>query len=113
MLKSIRAKLLIFSFSLILVAVVPVVMAVNVQINKSFRETYLDNVAQQVKGIEEMLEVFYDDLDRNLDTFATHSKIMQADSSVTSYAKTTEKTAMTPSENGGIEQQIYEEFDNY
>lgn len=113
MLKSIRSKLLIFYFSLILVAVIPVVFAVNILINRSTQEIYLDNVAQQVNGIEQMLEVFYDDLDRNLNTFATHSKVLRADSSITSYAETTEKTAMTPSKNGGTEQQIYEEFFNY
>ncbi|WDP92563.1 MAG: methyl-accepting chemotaxis protein [Desulfobacter sp.] len=113
MLKSIRSKLLVFSFSLILVAVVPVVIAVNVLINKSTRETYIDNVGQQVNGIEQMLEVFYNDLDRNLDSFAAHSKILSADNSITSYADTSEKSAMTPSKNGGIEQEIFEEFNNY
>nr|WP_320192606.1 methyl-accepting chemotaxis protein [uncultured Desulfobacter sp.] len=113
MLKSIRTKLLTFSFLLILIAVIPIVFAVNIVINKSTLENYHDNVVEKVNDIEQILEVFYENLDRNLDTFATHSKILQADSSITSYAGTTEKTAMTPSQNGGIEQQIYEEFAHY
>lgn len=113
MFKSIRAKLLFFSLCLILVAVIPVVIAVNVLINNSTRNTYLENVAQQVNSIEQMLNVFYDDLDRNIDMFSSHKKIKLADSSITSYAKTSEKTALTPSKNGGIEQEIYEEFANY
>ncbi|HCY83796.1 MAG TPA: hypothetical protein DHV36_01525, partial [Desulfobacteraceae bacterium] len=113
MLKSIRSKLIVFSLSLILVTVVPVVIAVSILINKSVFDTHQANVAQQVNGIEQMLGVFYDDLDRNLDTFATHPKIMQADNSITSYAATTEKTAMTPSKNGGIEQEIFEAFNQY
>jgi methyl-accepting chemotaxis protein len=113
MTKSIRAKLLVFSMSLILIAVVPVVIAVNVLINNATQNTYLENVTQQVSGIEQMLGVFYDDLDQNLDTFATHNKVMHADSSITSYAATKDQTATTPSKNGGIEQEIYEEFENY
>jgi methyl-accepting chemotaxis protein len=113
MLKSIRTKLLAFSFILTLITVIPILVAVNVVINKSTRETYYDNVVEKANDIEQILQVFYDNLDQNLNTFATHSKILQADSSITSYAKTTRKTAMTPSQNGGIEQQIYEEFEHY
>ena len=113
MVNSIRSKLLVFSFLLIIVAVIPVVFAVNLLINKSTRATYLDNVAEKVNDIEQIFDVFYDDLDRNLNTFATHPKVLLADSSVTSYADTTEKSDMTPSKNGGIEQQIYEEFAHY
>ncbi len=113
MLKSIRIKLLVFSFLLILIAVIPIVFAVNIVINKSTNATYYGNVVEKVNDIEQMLDVFYEDLDRNLDTFATHYKVLAVDSSITSYAKTTEKTAMTPSKNGGIEQQIYEEFAHY
>nr|WP_319491136.1 methyl-accepting chemotaxis protein [uncultured Desulfobacter sp.] len=113
MLKSIRTKLLMFSFVLTLITVIPILVAVNVVINKSTRETYHDNVVEKANDIEQILQVFYDNLDQNLNTFATHSKILQADNTITSYAKTTQKTAMTPSQNGGIEQQIYEEFEHY
>jgi len=113
MLRSIRTKLLVFSFVLTLITVIPILVAVNVVINKSTRETYHDNVVEKASDIEEILQVFYDNLDQNLNTFATHPKILRADNTITSYAKTTQKTAMTPSQNGGIEQQIYEEFEHY
>ncbi len=114
MLSSIRSKLMIFSFSLILVTLFPVVIAVNIIVNNSIHESHLSNVAQQANSIEQMLGVFYEDLDRNIDMFANHIKIKNADKSLTSYFSGYDgEHKMTPSQNGGIEQEIFEEFDNY
>ncbi|MCP4721191.1 MAG: methyl-accepting chemotaxis protein [Desulfobacteraceae bacterium] len=114
MLKSIRSKLIIFSLSLILVTVIPVVITVNILINNSVHNTHMANVDQQVNIIEQMLGVFYDDLDRNIDMFARHDKMRDADDTLTDYLKVIDSDSkMTPSENGGIEQKIFEEFDNY
>ncbi len=113
MLKSIRSKLVVFSLLLILIAVVPVVLAVSLLINSSSRDQYLENLSQQVNSIEQMLDVFYDDLDRNIDMFATQKDILKADAGITSYAESSSKIRMTPSRNGGIEQEIFQQFDNY
>ncbi|MCP4020296.1 MAG: methyl-accepting chemotaxis protein [Desulfobacteraceae bacterium] len=114
MLKSIRSKLIVFSLSLIWVAVIPVVITVNILINNSVHDTHMANVAQQVNIIEQMLGVFYDDLDRNIDMFANHENVRNADNTLTDYLKVTDgDSKMTPSKNGGVEQKIFEEFDNY
>ncbi|MCG8633676.1 MAG: methyl-accepting chemotaxis protein [Desulfobacterales bacterium] len=113
MFKSLRPKLIIFSFSLILITVIPVVIAVNTLINNAVQEMYRENVRQQVNSVEQMLGVFYDDLDQNIDMFAGHRKVLAADNTITSYENTSDATLMTPSKNGGIEQAIFEEFSNY
>ncbi|MCP4114247.1 MAG: methyl-accepting chemotaxis protein [Desulfobacteraceae bacterium] len=112
MLKSIRTKLICFSVSLILVSVIPIIIAVNILINKSAHDGYMGNVVQQVNLIEQMLNVFYDELDRNIDMFASHYMVKSADKTITRYVN--QKGGMrTPSQNGGIEQKIYEEFETY
>ena len=68
---------------------------------------------RQAAIIEQMLGFFYDDLDRNIDFFATHPKVRRADNSMTTYVDTKEKVKITPSKNGGIEQEIYEAFEHY
>ncbi|WP_321418281.1 methyl-accepting chemotaxis protein [uncultured Desulfobacter sp.] len=112
MLNSIRQKLIFFSLSLILITVIPVVIAVNILINKSVYNTYIDNVAQQVNGIEQLLGVFYDDLDQNIATLVNDKVIKRADASISNYL-TWDGSPMTPSQNGGVEQEIYEVFKNY
>lgn len=114
MVKSIRSKLIVFSLLLILITVIPVVIAVSLLIDKSVHNTHMANVAQQVNSIEQMLGVFYDDLDRNIDYFAIHDKVIRSDNTITTYYKGYQgDTKMTPSKNGGIEQEIYEEFVTY
>ncbi len=112
--QSIRSKLIIFSLSLILITVVPVVITVSILINTSIHDTHLANVAQKVNIIEQLLGVFYDDLDQNINYFASHEKVRRSDNSITSYASGyTGEKPMTPSRNGGLEQEIFEYFDNY
>ncbi len=114
MFKSIRSKLVVFAISMVIVAVVPVDIAVHILINNYVMDSHKDNVANQINTIEQALDVFYDGLDRNIDYFAGHSLLKQADSTITSYYNGYDGTApMTPSKNGGIEQKIYEAFDIY
>jgi methyl-accepting chemotaxis protein len=112
MLKTIRLKLIFFSISLIVVTVIPITIAGNILINKAVQDEYVENVVQQVNVIEQMLEVFYDDLDRNIDMFASHHTLKSADDTITRYVEQ-RGGRRTPSINGGIEQKIYEEFENY
>ena len=110
--KSIRSKLILFSVLLILTTALPIILTVNTLINKSIQDGHIRNVTQQVSIIEQMLDVFYDDLDQNIDMFASHQKVRQADRTVTDYLAG-DGEMMTPSRNGGIEQEIFEAFDNY
>ena len=113
-LSSIRSKLIIFSSVLILAAVVPVVIAVDILIDKSVMENHKANVSEQANIIEQMLGIFYDDLDMNIDYFATHRLVRQSDNTLTTYFNGYDGTSkMTPSMNGGIEQQIWEELSTY
>ena len=105
MFKSIRSKLVVFAISMVIVAVIPVDIAVHVLINNYVTHSHADNVASQVNTIEQALEVFYDGLDRNIDYFAGHALVKQADQSITTYFNGYDgSTPMTPSKNGGIEQ---------
>lgn len=114
MFKSIRSKLIVFSLALIIITMVPVIIAVNILINRSVYNSYQTNVASQVNVIEQIIEVFYDELDRNIDYFANHHLIRSANGTITTYMDENKVGVMrTPSSNGGIEQSIYEEFSNY
>ena len=112
MLRSIRSKLLTFSIFLILIAVIPTLTAINSLINKSTLDAHQRNLIQQFNVIEQMLGVFYDDLDYNIGMYTTDSLLTTADDSITSYVNAGGEP-MTPSQNGGVEQQIYNAFENY
>lgn len=110
--KSVRSKLIALALGLILITAIPIVVVSNVLINNAIQTGHARNIRQQVEIIEQMLIVFYDDLDRNIDMFATHNLLKNADASITDYI-TGNGELMTPSRNGGIEQKIFDEFENY
>ncbi|MCG8636869.1 MAG: methyl-accepting chemotaxis protein [Desulfobacterales bacterium] len=113
MFRSIRSRLIGFSILLIFVSVIPIVIAMTYLINSSVDRKHSENVLQQVKVIEQLLAVFYDDLDRNIDAMALHPLLQQADATLTTYTEDDGSSPMTPSKNGGIEAKIFEMFAHY
>lgn len=109
---SLKAKLIVYSVLLILITSVPIVVAVAYLINNSVYEQFDKTLKHQMALVNHTLNLFYDDLDRNIDMFAQHHLVRSADTSIRTYFDKKQNT-MTPSKNGGIEQQIYQEFDNY
>ncbi|WP_028581712.1 hypothetical protein [Desulfogranum japonicum] len=111
-LKSLRTKVVFYSVALILVIAIPVITVVSVLVNKSVKNDYRRSVTLEMQTIDMALELFYEDLDNNIDMFAEHALLKLADNTITSYT-TADGVMMTTEKNGGIEQKIYEAFDNY
>jgi len=109
---SLKAKLIVYSVLLILITSVPIVVAVTFLINNSVYEQFGKTLNHQMALVDHTLNLFYDDLDRNIDMFAQHHLVQSADASLSTYFDK-KKNTMTPSKNGGVEQNIYQEFDNY
>lgn len=109
---TLKTKLVMYSALLILVTSVPIVIAVAFLINKAVYSQFDQTIDNQIRTVDHALNLFYDDLDRNIDMFAMHKLVKRSDQTITTYYDKT-NISMTPSKNGGLEQQIYEEFDNY
>ncbi len=113
-----RFQTLRFKLSLIIIlfALVPVLVISFVTINKM----QINTMSEQKKSVEKQLSLVSDNVNvvfnnmlSNVSYFAV-SKIAQlADSTVTSYTNNTGTKPMTPSKNGGVEQEIYEGFEEF
>ncbi len=109
---SLKSKLMIYSVVLILATIIPLVLGITYLINKSVSEKHQTTIQQQMAIIDQAINLMYEELDRNIDTFANHTLLKQADNTITDYLQSN-GDKMTPSSNGGIEQKIFEEFVNY
>jgi methyl-accepting chemotaxis protein len=109
---SLKFKLMIYSVALILVTTIPLVLGISLLINKSVSQNHQTTIYQQMAIIDQAINLMYEELDRNIDTFANHTLLKKANSSIADYLQGT-GDLMKPSINGGIEQQIFEEFVNY
>lgn len=110
---SIRRQLL----SIVIISMLAMVMVIgsvlSYQVVSQAEKDYLSYSNEQMKTIENAIEIFYDRIDKDIDMLATHSIVKQADDTITSYKNSNKETQMTPSKNGELEQEIYKVFEHY
>lgn len=113
-----RFQTLHFKLSLIIIlfALVPVVVISFVTLNRMQSNT----IAEQKKSVEKQLslvsdnvDVVFNDMLSNVSYFANNKLARLADSTITSYVSNSGTKPMTPSKNGGVEQEIYEGFKEF
>ncbi|WP_019851560.1 methyl-accepting chemotaxis protein [Desulfitobacterium sp. PCE1] len=112
--KSIRTQFLTISIMIVLSALVIVGGITCYKVIQQSKDDYLNYSNEQMKIAEQSIKIFYDQIDKNINMMATHPLVMAAaESNITSYTNSMEKVQMTPSQNGGVEQEIYEIFEHY
>lgn len=111
--RGIRAQFLAISVIVILLTVAAIGGIISYHTIKDARNDYINNSNEQMKIVENTINVFYDQIDKDIHMMALHPLVMKADQTITSYVSTTDTVEMTPSKNGGLEQEIYEVFKQY
>lgn len=110
---SLRAKILLISIATTFITLALFGSVMYYLVSSESYEDYYSNSNEQMKIVAESINMFYDQIDKNLDMFATHPLVIKTDNSITSYENTTETVQMTPSINGGLEQEIYDVFKHF
>ncbi len=111
--RNIQTQFLAISLSAIILILVVVGGIIGFKVTTQAREDYLSNSNEQLKIVENSINQFYDQVEKDIDMMANHPLVKKADSTITTYKHNNKKTQMTPSQNGGIEQGIYELFKQY
>lgn len=108
--QTLRFKL---SIIIILFALVPVLVLSAIFIKRMEASI----ISEQKKSVENQLSLVSDNIDdifsnmqNNVGFFARNDIVKHADGTISSYVNNNTKIMMTPSKNGGIEQQIFENF---
>jgi methyl-accepting chemotaxis protein len=111
--RSIQTQFFMVSVIVILISLLAVGGMTSYQVVTQAKKDYINNSNEQMKIIERSIKIFYDQIDRDINMISHNPLILQLDRSITTYKNYTEKIQMTPSQNGGIEQEIYEVFKQY
>ncbi len=112
LMKSIQNKLILFTSGLVILTVLIISVSVALIIRNTTLNQYEVSNLQQLQTIDKSINLFYEELDKNIDMFAENPLLQKSDESITDYIDFQGGT-MTPSQNGGVEQEIYEAFQNY
>ncbi len=111
--KSIQTKFLQLSVGMICAFLVIMMTFISYRISVQTKSDYINNSNEQMSIVSSAINNFYDQVDANINMMATNPTIMKGDTTITKYKDNVTKVDMTPSINGGVEQEIYEVFDQY
>ncbi|CVK20843.1 methyl-accepting chemotaxis protein [Sporomusa sphaeroides] len=111
--QGIRLKLIANSILLILIAVLPLGIILNAITQAALLKSYFRTSEQQIQTINEAINLFQGAVDKDITMFAANPLILKADNTITKYMDIDMKKVMTPSKNGGIEQEIFQAFEHY
>jgi len=104
------------SLVIILFALVPVLVLSTFLITRmesSIISEQKKSVEKQLTLVSDSIDLFFSDMKNNVAYFANNSTVKHADDTITSYVNNNTKVNVTPSKNGGVEQQIYENFKEF
>lgn len=107
---NIKNKLIIY---LLLIIIVPSIFVVN-YIGEQF-SMYLESMLNyttkyDMVRIDSLIDLYLNIFEENVDFLADNQLVRKSDNTIESYVNANDKVYMTPSKNGGIEQQIYNLF---
>ncbi|OSA98758.1 UNVERIFIED_ORG: methyl-accepting chemotaxis protein [Clostridium botulinum] len=111
--KSIQTKFLQLSVGMICAFLVIMMTFISYRISVQTKSDYINNSNEQMSIVSSAINNFYDQVDANINMMATNPTVMKGDTTITKYKDNVTKVDMTPSINGGVEQEIYEVFDQY
>ncbi|BFH12224.1 methyl-accepting chemotaxis protein [Paenibacillus melissococcoides] len=113
MLKSIKMKLVLAFLVTILIPISIIGIIVNNSMIKEITDEFVTSTTNEVAQVDGRMALFFDTVKENVKFLADSPIINQADDSITSYMKLTENKKSTLAQNGGIESEIYREFERF
>lgn len=109
----IQTKFLGLSIGMLFISLLIVVGMSSYFMIQDANANYLSNAKEQVSIAQHTITNFYDQLDKNINLLASYPSVLAADSTITTYKNNPTEVPMTPSKNGGLEQDIFSLFDQY
>ncbi len=109
----IQFKLISLSAGLFFIGLVLILFILAIQIDRNAYLDFKDTAVNQLDIVENYINNFYTKLDENINMLATNPTVIKADSTITNYKNSISDVNMTPSKNGGIEQEIFEVFNQF
>ncbi len=116
MFKTIRSKLVFSFLTSILISILTLSLIMSSVIGKTIKEEFIASTNNEIIKVEQLVNTYFSEMFNNARMLASNSTVKKADSTITSYKDKTHSSGeikSTPLANGGIEADIYKEFENF
>lgn len=112
--KGIQSRLIVSVLAILIAMALILSLGMNIIVRKIVKNDTLKELNSQKDIIDLSLKNFQSEIENDINFLAKNEKVQSLDNTITSYkSRNEEKINMTPSKNGGIEQNIYEVFKDY
>ncbi|EHQ87603.1 methyl-accepting chemotaxis protein [Desulfosporosinus youngiae] len=109
-----RTKLMMIFLILVIVPIAFISYGVNSYVKNQVLDNFVISTTKEITQVNNMINTFFASVSDNCDLLANDAAVEKADQTITTYInKKGDGTKMTPSQNGGIEQEIYNSFLRY
>ncbi|MCM3339008.1 methyl-accepting chemotaxis protein [Paenibacillus sp. MER TA 81-3] len=113
MLKSIKAKLIVSFLIAILIPISLIGVIVHRSMVNEITTNFVTSTTNEISQVDGRIALFFDTVKENVQFLATSPIANKADGTITSYMKQAQNRKATPSQNGGIETEIYKELERF
>ena len=111
--KGMKARLFLGYMAVVIIPLVSILLIVNYIVSDESRDAFAERTNGEISQIDNYLTSVFNKQKEDVNMIVSHKVVRSADASVTTYMGQATDDPATPEINGGIEQKIWEELDNY
>jgi methyl-accepting chemotaxis protein len=115
-LTTMKSKMIISFLLITLIPIVSIGVIFSNKMQTKLQDDFEQNTRDEIKQVDKAMQLYFQGIDENTNFLSQYSIIQKADRTITTYMDATKqnnKIVMTPSKNGGIEQEIYNFYENF
>ena len=104
------------TITIMLIFAIPVAiisLVVDNKMKQQLKEDFINFTSSQVSQVDTTIYTYFEEIKQNTELMSQNPVLAKADDTITDYLDHTDDSKMTPSQNGGIETAIYNEFERY
>ncbi|MGD8192002.1 methyl-accepting chemotaxis protein [Brevibacillus ginsengisoli] len=113
MFRGIKGKLIAVILLMTLIPITVIGTFVYLNMKQQFLQNFQEATTKEITQVDNGISLYFDAVAENVRLMATNPTVKNANQNIKTYINQTQKTKLTPLENGGIEANIYKEFERY
>lgn len=110
---NIKRKMLLIILAVTVIPTALMNLFMFTQIRNQISDYFTTSTGDRIKQLDTTLNLFFSNISQEVQWLANNGTLQKADNSITSYETNPQSIDMTPSKNGGIEEQIYSIFKEF
>ncbi|MDP4181186.1 MAG: methyl-accepting chemotaxis protein [Bacillota bacterium] len=108
---SFKVKLIASMLLLFLIPIIIISLVIDNQMKSQLKNDFISSTTNEIHQVDTTISTFFEGIKENVQMMSQNPLLMKTDGTIKNYlTNNSDETKMTPSKNGGLEAQIYNEF---